>query len=156
MKIIVISDTHGNIANIKFVIKFANKIKAGAIIHCGDWDNLKSVEEVLLSGLSLYAVLGNADIHPEIENILKNKAKDFNPKYLEINLDGKRIGLVHNIRDINLINSELDIIFYGHRHFKSERIINGIKIVSPGALHSIEPSFAVYDTVTNTVEFFDL
>ncbi|PIP57073.1 YfcE family phosphodiesterase, partial [Candidatus Woesebacteria bacterium CG22_combo_CG10-13_8_21_14_all_45_10] len=37
MKIVVISDSHGNIANLKHVLGFAKKIKAEAIIHCGDW-----------------------------------------------------------------------------------------------------------------------
>ena len=48
MKIIVIADSHGNIANLKHVMEFGKKIKVGAIIHCGDWDNVKAVETVLL------------------------------------------------------------------------------------------------------------
>jgi len=72
-------------------------------------------------------------------------------------LGGKRIGVTHNlVLSYKLLFISYDVIFCGHRHFKSERTINGIKIVSPGALHSIEPSFAVYDTDTNGVEFFDL
>lgn len=156
MKIIVVSDSHGNIANLKLMMGFAKKIKAEAIIHCGDWDNLKSVEEISSSGISIYGVLGNADIHPEIKDMLKKYAKEFNEKYLELNLGDKKIGVIHNIKDFVVNKSKLDIIFCGHRHFKSERIINGVKVISPGALHSIKPSFAVYDTDTNGVEFFDL
>jgi hypothetical protein len=155
MKIIVISDSHSNIANLKLVMGFAKKLKAGAIIHCGDWDNLKSAEEVLIAGIPVYAVLGNADIHPEIEDMLKKKAKEFNEKYLKLSLGSKRIGVTHNIRDF-IIKGKLDIIFCGHRHFKLEKITGGVKIISPGALHSIKPSFAVYDTDINGVEFCDL
>ncbi len=155
MKIIIISDSHGNIANLKLVMGFAKKIKAGAVIHCGDWDNLKSVEEVLLSSIPVYAVLGNADIHSEIKDRLRERAKEFNEKYLEFSLGVRKIGVVHYIRDL-VISDKLDVIFSGHRHFKSEKIVEGVKVVSPGALHSVKPSFAVYDTDIKGVEFFDL
>jgi len=156
MKIVVLGDSHGNIVNTKLVLGFAKKIKAGGIIHLGDWDNLKAVEEILASGIPLYSVLGNADIHTEIKDMLKKYAKEFDEKYLELKLDDRLIGIVHNIRDFVFGGKKPDIVFCGHRHFKLERMINGIKIISPGALHSIKPSFAVYDTSTNKVEFFDL
>lgn len=151
MKAVVISDSHGNIANIKLVLEFAKKIKAGAVIHCGDWDNLRAVEEVLKSRIPVYGVLGNADVDPEIAKIVKDQ-------WLKVNLGGRKIGITHNYLTIEhqplVINC--DIVFCGHRHFKSEKIIDGIKVISPGALHSVKLSFAVYDTDTNGVEFFDL
>lgn len=156
MKIVVIGDSHGNIANLKLVAGFAKKIKADGLIHCGDWDNLKAVEEVSSSKVPVYAVLGNADIHPEIKDMLKIKAKKFDGNFLTVKLGGRRIGVVHSIVNCKLLIVNCDIVFCGHRHFKSERIIDGVKVVSPGALHSVKPSFAVYDTVTNGVEFFDL
>jgi len=156
MKIVVIGDSHGNIANIKLVMGFAKKIKAGAIIHCGDWDNLRSVKEIYSYKIPVYGVLGNADIDEQITKNLKLKAKKFDENFLNIKLGGKKIGIIHSIinRKSSILN--LDVLFCGHRHFKSERIIDGVKIISPGALHSVKPSFAVYDTGTNGVEFFDL
>ena len=156
MKITVFSDSHGNIANIKLVLGFAKKIKAGAIIHCGDWDNLKSAEEVLLSKFPLYAVLGNADIHQETKDLLEDKAKRFNKKFLKISLDNRKIGVIHNIKDLTLSDKDFDIIFCGHTHFRSESLVNGIRVVNPGTIHSIKPSSAVYDTGTNKVESLDL
>ena len=149
MKIVVIGDSHGNIANIKLVLGFANKIKAGAIIHCGDWDNLKAVKLIYSFKIPVYGVLGNADIDPRITKMVKDQR-------LKINLGGRKIGVCHNLRHFSLYIHSLNILFVGHRHFKSERIVNGVKIISPGALHSVEPSFAVYDTAINKVEFFDL
>ncbi|MEK7061441.1 MAG: YfcE family phosphodiesterase [Patescibacteria group bacterium] len=157
MKIIVVSDSHGNIANIKLVLGFAKRIKADGIIHCGDWDNLKSIEETLRSNIPLYAVLGNADIDEQITKKLKLKANKFDEKFLKIRLGERKIGVVHNlVLSSKLLAISYNVVFCGHRHFKSERIIDGVKVVSPGALHSIKPSFAVYDTGTNRVEFCDL
>ncbi len=149
MKIIIISDSHGNVANLKLVAGFAKKIKAGAIIHCGDWDNLKSVEEIYSYKIPVCGVLGNADIDPRI-------AKIVNDQWLKVNLGGRKIGIIHDFKHFSLDIRSLDILFCGHRHLKSEGIINGVKVVSPGALHSVKPSFAVYETDTNRVEFFDL
>lgn len=156
MKIVVMSDSHGNIANLKLVLGFAKKINAGALIHSGDWDNSRAVEETLLSGIPLYAVLGNADIDTEISNKLQARAALFGEKFLKINLDNKKIGIVHNIKDLILKKEDLDIVFCGHKHFKSEMIVNEVRVIAPGALHSPGPSFVVYETDANRVEFFDL
>lgn len=156
MKVIIISDSHGNISNLKYVIGFAKKIKAGAIIHCGDWDNLNAVEEVLQSRIPVYGVLGNADINERIAGRLQRVGKNFSRDYLEFKIAGKKIGVIHSFNHLSLNIKSLNILFSGHRHFKFERVVDGVKVVSPGALHSIKPSFAVYDTDTNGVEFFDL
>lgn len=145
MKIVVISDSHGNIANLKHVMGFAKKVKAGAIIHCGDWNNIETVNIVLQCRIPVYGVLGNADIDDEV----KSKFKDF----LELKIDGRKIGVVHSFssRLISGIESP-SIVFCGHKHRQQEYVRSGIKIVNPGALeHNI--SFAVYDTDTNKVEF---
>lgn len=150
MKIVVIGDSHGNIANVKLVLGFAGKIKADGIIHCGDWDNLRAVKMVYSYKIPVYGVLGNADIDPRI-------AKMVNGQWLKINLGGEEVGIIHNLTISHKpLTIGCDVVFCGHRHFKSERIINGVKVISPGALHSVKPSFAVYDTITNGVEFFDL
>lgn len=155
MKVIVISDSHGNIASLKHVLGFSRKIRADAIVHCGDWNNLKAVEMVLESKIPLYAVLGNADIDPMVKRKLKVESKGFGEKVLSFKLGDRKIDVVHNF----VMASKLfaaEVIFCGHKHFKWEKVIDGVKVIAPGALHSIKPSFAVYDTDTNKVEFFDL
>ena len=156
MKIIVISDSHGNIANLKHVLGFAKKIKAGGIIHCGDWDNVAAVNAVLSFKLPLYAVLGNADVNPEIGKRLRMKGKRFDEDFLEFEINNKKIGVIHSFNYLISNIEYLNILFCGHRHFRGEKIIDGVKVVYPGALHSIKPSFVVYDTTTNDVEFVDL
>lgn len=144
MKIVVISDSHGNIANLKQVLGFAQKIKAEAVIHCGDWNNLAAVEIVLASKIPLFAVLGNADIAVE----LKNKFRDF----LQVKIDGRTILIVHSTKKIKTKLENLDIIFCGHLHRQAEFEQDGVKIINPGALER-EINFAIYDTQINQVEF---
>ena len=156
MKLLIISDSHGNIANLKHVMGFAKKVKVGAVIHCGDWDNVESVETVLSFGIPLYSVLGNADIDPGLGKRLKVKSKRFAEGYLEFKLGRKKIGIIH---DINIL-PDVDILFCGHTHQRFEEIVDGVRIVNPGALEN-RINFAVYnavgthETANNRVEFFD-
>ena len=71
MKIVIISDSHGHIQRIRHVVGFIAKIKADAIIHCGDWDNEESVVEVAKAKIPVYGVLGNADYNPFVEAKLR-------------------------------------------------------------------------------------
>lgn len=156
MKLLIISDSHGNIANLKHVVGFGKKIGVKAIIHCGDWDNVESVETVLSFGIPLYTVLGNADIDFSISEKLKAKSEKFSEDFLELNLGGRKIGITHKPSDLKKYfeNKKLDIIFCGHRHSKDESIVAGVKVVRPGAI-IIGNNFAIYETVNNRVEFVE-
>lgn len=154
MKILVISDSHSNIANLKHVMGFAKKIKVGAVIHCGDWNNPISVDAVTNFNIPLYAVIGNADINPEIRRNLILKSEGFSEDFLEFTLGGVKIGITHKPSDIRkyLDVSKLDIVFCGHLHSKDESLINGTKVVRPGALET-GVNFAIFDTDKKSIEF---
>jgi putative phosphoesterase len=147
MKIVVISDSHGNIANIKHVMEFALKIKCMVVIHCGDWQNPEAVKTVLSYKIPVYGVAGNADI----DDAVKNEYKDF----LKFEIDRRKIGVIHDIKKLKSEDSDLDIIFFGHWQKQRDTFWKGIRAVNPGALEN-NISFAIYDTDINEVEFLDL
>lgn len=154
MKILIISDSHGNIVNLNHVMGFAKKFGVSVVIHAGDWNTIESVETVLSFGIPLYTVLGNADINPQIANRLRTTVKKFNEDFLEFELGGRKIGITHKPSNNKkfFVGKKLDIIFNGHMHSKNESDVNGIKIVRPGAVITGN-NFAIYDTKTNRVEF---
>jgi len=154
MKILIISDSHGNLANLKHVLGFAKNIKMGAVIHAGDWNNIDSVETVLSFGIPLYTVLGNADIDPEVKEKLKSKSEEFGEDFLKVELGKKKIGITHKPSDVKKYFTEnsVDIVFCGHFHSKDESMVNGIKVVRGGALEN-SVNFAIYNTVTSDLEF---
>lgn len=147
MKILVISDSHGQLANLKHVLGFAQKSGVKAIIHCGDWDNWEMVEEILKWKVPLYTVLGNADIEPKLQN--------FSGEYLNLKLGGKKIGVVHRPADIKkyFTPGEVNVVFCGHLHSPDDQIVFGIRVVRPGALIK-GINFAIYDTMSDQIEFF--
>lgn len=156
MKILVISDSHGNITDLKHVLGFAEKIKVGAVIHCGDWNTIETIETVLSFGIPLYSVLGNADVRPEVIKMLRVKSKIFTEDFLKFKLGGRKIGITHKPSDVKkfFAGSKLDIIFTGHYHSKDDRVVNSVRIVRPGAIINGN-NFAIYNTETNGVEFIN-
>lgn len=156
MKILVISDSHGNLANLNHIMGFAEKIKVDAIIHCGDWNTIEAAETVLDSKIPLYTVLGNADVRPEVVRKLKTNSQKFSEDFLDIKIEGRKIGVTHKPSSNKKFfgGKKLDIIFNGHMHSKDENVINDVKIVRPGAVINGN-NFAVYDTSTNKVEFIE-
>ncbi|HKC04640.1 MAG TPA: metallophosphoesterase family protein [Patescibacteria group bacterium] len=152
MKILTISDSHGNIANLKAVMEIAKKLEFKAVIHCGDWDNIKSVETVLEYGIPLYAVLGNADVEEGIEDYLKFNAEKFDPHLLKLDIDGLKIGVIHqaSLKDEKL--HEFKVVFSGHYHSKEEKMVNFTKFARPGAIIN-GINFAVFETTSGTIEF---
>lgn len=156
MKLLVISDSHGHVVNLKHVMGFAKKFEIDAVVHCGDWDNVESVETVLSFGIPLYTVLGNADVRVEVIEKLKAKSEKFSEDFLELDLGGRKIGITHKPSDLKKYfeNKKLDIIFCGHRHSKDESIVAGVKVVRPGAIINGN-NFAIYDTNSGKIEFID-
>ncbi len=138
----------------KHVMGFGKKIKIGTVIHCGDWNNIGSVETVLEFGIPLYSVLGNADIEEGMEEFLISNSKKFEPNLLQFEIDGRKISVIHDV-DINDKKLEgQDVVFSGHHHSKDMKEINFVKFVRPGALIN-GLNFAVYETATNEIEFFE-
>lgn len=156
MKILVISDSHGNVASLKHVMGFAKNIKVGTVIHCGDWNTLEAVEVVLSSGLPLYTVLGNADVRPEVIKELKTGSKMFAEDFIKFELGGRKIGVTHKPSDVKkyFVNEKLDVIFHGHWHQKDEKEINGMRVVRPTAIIRGN-NFAVYDTTSDKIDFVE-
>ena len=156
MKLLIVSDSHGNISNLKHVMGFAKKFKVSAVIHAGDWNTVESVETVLSFGIPLYAVLGNADIDPMVGKRLRTKGKRFAEDFLEFGLGGRSIGVTHKPSDNKKYFSDkkLDTIFNGHLHSKYESVKGDVKFIRSGATINGN-NFAIYDTVTNGVEFVE-
>ena len=152
MKILVISDSHGHIANLKQVLEIGKKAGVKAVIHCGDWDNLESFRAAQTFDIPIYSVLGNADVDSDLEDALKFECKKYDPYLLELEFEGKKIGVIHRAGLKNEKLYEFKVIFSGHYHSKEEKTINWTKFIRPGALIN-GINFAIYETVSGTIEF---
>ena len=118
MKIAIISDTHSLLRP-----EVENKIRdCDYTLHGGDIaskDTFERIKEIAPA----YFVRGNAD---------KDWAKDI-PVEQEIELEGYRFYMIHNIKHIREDLSGIDFVVYGHSHKYENRQKDGITYLNPGS-----------------------
>ncbi len=169
MKIAIVSDSHGNVANFKKIVNWLNKEKISLILHCGDIGSPESLKEFLeeFSG-EFFGVFGNMDKDFKIligeynkisrvkieENVLEIETG--NPPSPDGYGEAKKIAITHFPKEAkNLAESqEYDLVFYGHTHKPWEEKIGNCRLINPGesAGQFYKPTFAVYDTATGNLE----
>ncbi|KXH87282.1 metallophosphoesterase [Sporosarcina sp. HYO08] len=123
MKIIVLSDSHGDRQTIEAVAG----LSADAIFHCGD-SELGADDPVLKS---MHVVRGNCDYDNNF------------PKSVIIDVKGKKVLAVHgHEHDVkrSLMNvyysakeQEADIVLFGHSHVYGAEMKDDILFVNPGS-----------------------
>ena len=171
MKIAVISDTHGNVANFRKVVGWINKENIRVILHCGDIGNPESLKESLedFTG-EFFGVLGNMDIDYKILIDEYNKVPQakIEEEIFKTEIDNKKIAITHKPERARTLaeSGYFDLVFYGHTHKPWEEKIptkipsdnkagkGGCRMINPGELAGQfnKPTFAVYDTATDNLE----
>ncbi|WP_052447484.1 metallophosphoesterase family protein [Clostridium polynesiense] len=121
VKIGVISDTHGFIRE-----EVLNNLKdVSVIIHAGDFCS----EEILMELKNIapvYGVRGNND---------KGSFGESLPKEELIDINGKYIYVVHDIKDMSIVpeSAGVDAVIYGHSHKHKLEEKNGVLYINPGS-----------------------
>lgn len=162
MKILVISDTHGNIVRLRHVLGFAERFDVSALVHCGDWDNAEIVGLIREVKIPVYGVLGNADEvqYNEILRELKGAGVEVGEvDVIKTEFDGKRTVIGHQPFKVAeyITSGDFDLVFHGHTHQRKDKFFGKTRVINPGAIHNTkEPSFAIYDTKSDKVEFIDI
>ncbi len=145
MRILVVSDSHGNAAALRDVlIRFSDR--ADIIIHLGDGEaEYKNLIEPM--NIPTYFVRGNCDFG--------SVAKDFQI----IEVEGRRIFFTHGYRysvksGLSVLKSaarshNADIALYGHTHIAFSEYEDGLYTINPGCLswRGDGPSCALIDIV---------
>lgn len=141
MKILVVSDTHGDTYSLKSAIN--SKKDAEVIIHCGDGNSEFENLRALYPEKHFIGVRGNCDFCCSASNIET------------ITLEGKKIFITHghlyNAKYglYNLVcaarEAEADLLLFGHTHNPLEDYDDGLHIVNPGSLHGYSASYAYID-----------
>ena len=145
MKILVISDTHGDI---KRAVNLVNSIKAiELIIHCGD--NKRDAEKLAerFPDIEVIAVSGNCDMHMGVDfTIVDTEAGDiFVTHGHDYGVGYALDGIVEEAK-----NYDCRAICFGHTHKPLCMVLGDIVIVNPGSLSEprggSKPSCAVITT----------
>lgn len=139
MKIIVMSDSHGDTETVKAV----SRLHADAIFHCGDSE--RPFDDPVFS--NIHRVRGNCDADPSL------------PKSITVTVGDKKVWVVHG-HEHNVKHSLLqlyysaqeqqaDIVLFGHSHLYGAEMKEGILFVNPGSTlvprGGNEPTYAIIE-----------
>lgn len=160
MKIGIISDTHDNIWNLKKALNKLQEQGIDILIHCGDLCTHFIIPILDKLNLPVYVVFGNIDDKKGVQN-MSSEAKNVTHygDVGEITIDGKNIAFTHKPADAEKLaqTGKYDVVFHGHTHTMRDNKIGTTKIINPGEIigRKGNPSYAIYDTTTDKVEFFE-
>lgn len=159
MRIVVLSDTHGNYFNLESII--LRNTDADWIIHLGDGEH--ELDNFILSHQKLAPkiihVAGNCDFDSLSEDhiilpVMEHKILATHGHHFGVS------GSLERLKSLALAN-ECDIVLFGHTHARFQSFEDGLYIMNPGSA-SIprdggKPSFGHIDispagVVTNIVE----
>ncbi len=143
MRILVLSDSHGDYSPLKKAIEM--QPDAEAVVFLGDGFRDFERAKKLLEGKRIYTVIGNNDFRCDY------------PKNQVINEGGLNIYITHGhyeyvksslgkIQEIAKQNG-CQLVLYGHTHVQKEDNFDGVKLFCPGALRSDE--YGVVDIIDN-------
>ena len=159
MRIVVLSDTHGNYFNLESII--LRNTDADWIIHLGDGEH--ELDNFILSHQKLAPkiihVAGNCDFDSLSNDVFVLPVLDHKILATHGHLYGVS-GSLDRLKSLALTNG-CDIVLFGHTHVRYQSNENGLYIMNPGSasLHrdGKKPSFGHIDispagVVTNIVD----
>ncbi len=140
-KLLVMSDTHGHIANIAAALKRVEDFDI--IVHLGD--NARDAEHIRkMTHKPIYSVRGNCDFYASAGD------------ELDLHIEGVRILCVHGHKQavkssllrLSLLAGEkqADLVLFGHTHQPRELQSRGVRLYNPGSLgepRSMRPSLGL-------------
>lgn len=163
MRLLLIADTHDIVARCRMVLKQA--LRSGpldAILHMGDLAESGTFDVLAEGGLPIYYVIGNNEDDPElIAQAAARLGITFLGEQADIELGGRRIAMTHYPRVASSLAGfgGFDLICYGHSHnAMKQQLPDGGWLVNPGNLAGWREKarYAIYDTVSHTVQHYDL
>ena len=152
MKVGVVSDSHGELKNLKKAAeKLIEEHNVEVIVHLGDnYDDTTVLENL---NIQVVRVPGVFSSYYQDKNIPNRVVETFNGRRVLITHTEKshENDLPEDLKPEELINEKtVDVIFYGHTHIPRVEEKEGVLHVNPGHLKTEDkkgypPSFAVVD-----------
>ena len=146
MKILVMSDSHGNIKN---MLTAVFEEKPDMILHLGDHHTDCRHLRERFPEIPLRAVKGNCDTAGELET------DEFICEYLRIMMThGHRFNVKYSLDALitNALYKEADILLYGHTHIPQAGKFQGMYVINPGSV-GYNGSYCILDITNGKVSY---
>ena len=147
----LLSDTHipqrtSRIPSV--VIEDFKKRNVDYVFHMGDFTSFEVYERLIetFGSDKVVAVRGNMDFDSNLKQTLPEKLEFniYNFKVLMLHgMGGPNIIIKRLIKKLDLLNSDYDIVIFGHTHRPVKEKSNGILFFNPGTTTPIDNKFTV-------------
>jgi len=158
MRLVIVSDIHDNIPNLKKCLDWCQNNNIKKIICCGDVCNATTLKYFSTSFKGeIFLVLGNGDIY-EKKDYQSLKNINYYGAFGQKKFSKLNIAFNHYEKGLKKIIStekkQFDFIFYGHSHKPWLEKWGQAIVANPGNLAGIffNATFAVLDTETKNLE----
>jgi len=147
----LLSDTHvpqRTDALPDIVLNDFKKRNVDYVFHMGDFTSLKVYDKLIetFGKDKVVAVRGNMDFDSKLSQILPEKLefKIYNFKVLVLHgMGGPNMIIKRLIKKLDLLNSDYDIVIFGHTHRPVNEKHNGILFFNPGTTTPIDNRLTV-------------
>lgn len=137
-----------------------DKLGVSQVIHCGDVGSSEVFDEMI--GRPCTFVWGNMDFpHDGLLTYAQSLGLPIPQEVpVRVELDGKRFAVFHGHEpgfNAALRSLDVDYILHGHTHVACDEMLNGKRIINPGALYrAARKTVATLDTQSNQVTFHEI
>jgi uncharacterized protein len=144
MRIGVISDTHGHVANTLAAVRMLESLEVAAVLHCGDIGSPQIPK--LLAQWPTHFVFGNCDHgyeQAELRAAIEAAGLTCHGRFGEVELGGRGIALIHSddarLFRATIAGGKYDLVCYGHTHEAESHREGKSLVLNPGALFRATP-----------------
>lgn len=159
MLIAVMGDSHDNRKALEKAVSLAVENEAKAIFHTGDL--ISPFMLGALAGFSgmVYLAIGNNDGDTlTVSRTIPQQCPQVREygRFISVELEGVNIATMHypDHARAHASSANYDLVFYGHTHKYSEKVVGETLLLNPGDLYGLEEdrSFCLVDTDTREVK----
>ncbi len=155
----VLSDSHDALDRLQRARELLSSRGVELSIHCGDICTPDAVRA--LEGLQVHWVFGNCDFDQTgLRRVMSRVGHTCHTRSGRLKIEGRQIAFTHGDRPQlvrTLVAERPNLILVGHSHVRGERLVDGVRILNPGALHRANPTgFALVRLPEISVEWVEL
>lgn len=143
MKILLLSDTHGNVSGMEKAVEKYGK-NADVIVHCGDGTRGEAMRlKENIRHASVVCVRGNCDFMVGLNDI---EYLDICSKHILIT-HGHLFGVKYGLERLSYKAEEdgADIVFFGHTHNCTDETVGNVRMINPGSCGRWDGTCAVVE-----------
>ena len=155
-RLVVVSDTHGNLASTDQATEMIERLHPDCIIHCGDIGETAVIP--FFDRWPTHFVFGNCDPdHATLTRAIEAAGQHCHHRFGTLELDGVKIAFLHSddrkLFQQTILSGEYDLVCYGHTHEVLTEKVEKTIVMNPGALHRARAyTFAVVELPQLSIE----